>query len=137
MRWIFVFGSNREGRHGAGAARYALRERGAVYGQAEGLQGTSYAIVTKELRRGRAPVTMADVQAGVERFLAFARRHPELAFEVTPIGCGLAGFRAVDIAPLFAAAPANVHLPEVFLAVLERRRAAAVAPEESLHAIEP
>lgn len=32
-------------------------------------------------------------------------------FQVTRIGCGLAGYRDADIAPLFACAPANCHLP--------------------------
>ena len=47
---IFVFGSNPEGRHGAGAAKTAIEKFGAIYGQGEGLQGNSYAIPTKDLR---------------------------------------------------------------------------------------
>ena len=47
---IFVFGSNPEGRHGAGAARVARAQFGAVYGQGEGLQGNAYALPTKDLR---------------------------------------------------------------------------------------
>ena len=108
---IFVFGSNREGRHGMGAALCALRERGAVYGQPEGLQGRSYAIVTKELRRGWPVVRHQEVKEGVSRFLAFAREHPEMTFQMTRIGCGLAGFEDREIAPLFANAPGNVCLP--------------------------
>jgi len=34
---IFVFGSNSEGRHGAGAAKVARNQFGAIYGQSEGL----------------------------------------------------------------------------------------------------
>ena len=45
---IFVFGSNKAGRHGKGAAKYALENHGAIYGQGEGLQGNSYAIPTKD-----------------------------------------------------------------------------------------
>ena len=108
---IFVFGSNREGRHGAGAAKYAMTI-GAVYGQAEGLQGDSYAIVTKELRLTRPPVTLDEVKEGVDRFLTYAQNHPELEFQVTKIGCGLAGFTEELIAPLFAQAPKNCYLPE-------------------------
>ena len=48
---IFVFGSNRQGRHGKGAALTARNKFGAIYGQSEGLQGQSYAIITKELRK--------------------------------------------------------------------------------------
>lgn len=36
---IFVFGSNPEGRHGAGSARVAVKHFGAIYCQGEGLQG--------------------------------------------------------------------------------------------------
>lgn len=36
---IFVFGSNPEGRHGAGSAKVAKEKFGAVYGVGEGLQG--------------------------------------------------------------------------------------------------
>lgn len=111
---IFVFGSNRQGRHGAGAAKTAVLFHGAVYGQAEGIQGQSYAIVTKELRSGHPPVTLDEVRAGVERFKLFAAQHPELRFKVTAIGCGLAGFQAKDIAPMFQGVGGNVDLPDIF-----------------------
>lgn len=113
---VFVFGSNRQGRHGAGAARAAIEQYGAVYGQAEGLQGQSYAIITKELRRTEPPVTLYDVWDGVQRFLVFAAEHPEITFKVTPIGCGLAGFTPAQIAPLFHGAGPNVVLPAEFFA---------------------
>lgn len=109
---IFVFGSNREGRHGAGAALNAVRFHGAQYGQAEGRQGRSYAIVTKELRRNYRAVSLAEVKEGVDRFLAYAENHPDLEFQVTKIGCGLAGFTEEQISPLFAGAPLNCKLPE-------------------------
>lgn len=49
--YIFVFGSNPEGRHGAGAAKSALKF-GAKYGVGRGLQGQTYALVTKNLKEG-------------------------------------------------------------------------------------
>lgn len=117
---IFVFGSNRTGWHGAGAALHALRECGAVYGQAEGLQGRSYGIITKELRQTHPPVKLTEVNAGVKKFLTFARRNPHLTFEVTPIGCGLAGFTVAQVAPLFGGrVPKNVRLPKEFTDLLE------------------
>ena len=116
---VMVFGSNRQGFHGAGAALFAFRERGAILGQKEGLQGNSYAIPTKELRKNKPPVTLAEVKEGVDRFLRFARKHPEMTFELTPIGCGLAGFHPWEIAPLFADAPSNVEIPEVFREYLQ------------------
>lgn len=41
---IFVFGSNTLGYHTGGASGTARKKFGAVWGQAEGLQGQSYAI---------------------------------------------------------------------------------------------
>lgn len=43
---VFVFGSNMNGNHAGGAARLAVEKFGAIMGQAEGLQGQSYAIPT-------------------------------------------------------------------------------------------
>lgn len=117
-RIIFVFGSNRQGRHGKGAALTALKKHGAIYGQASDLQGNSYAIITKELRSGFPPVGRAEVLSGVRRFKRFAARHPDYLFYVVPIGCGLAGFTPAEIAPMFANAPSNVVLPPEFASVL-------------------
>ncbi len=116
---VFVFGSNRQGHHGAGAALFALRNRGAIYRQAKGLQGNSYAIVTKELRSSHPPVDLKEIKEGVKKFLNFAKDNPELEFQVTPIGCGLAGFTPEQIAPLFKKRLQNVLLSEEFLKVLE------------------
>lgn len=51
LNYVFVFGSNPEGRHGAGAAKAAL-QFGAKYGIGRGLQGQTYALVTKNLKEG-------------------------------------------------------------------------------------
>jgi hypothetical protein len=121
QREIFVFGSNRTGIHGAGAALEARQNHGAHHGWASGLQGNSYAIVTKELRWFEPSVDIDEIRRGVRKFLKFARKHPEMIFNVTPIGCGLAGFTPEQIAPLFNVAlgiPENVKLPEVFLKVV-------------------
>ena len=48
---IFVFGSNTQGRHGKGSALFAKQKCGAIYGQSSGLQGNSYAIITKDLNK--------------------------------------------------------------------------------------
>lgn len=112
-RHIFVFGSNRAGRHGAGAAYHARTKRGAIYGQGEGLQGESYAIPTKDHRIKTLP--LAEIAAHVRDFLSFAKANPVLEFDVTRIGCGFAGYTDTDIAPLFRShgpIPPNVHLPE-------------------------
>lgn len=116
---IFVFGSNRQGRHGKGAALKARDLHGAIQGQAEGLQGNSYAIITKELRPWRPKVTLEEIKQGVATFLDFAKDHPEMIFYVTPIGCGLAGFKPEQIAPLFKDKTDNVILPGIFYHILE------------------
>lgn len=118
LNQIFVFGSNEAGRHGKGAALWALRQFEAVYGQGEGLQGRSYGIPTKNAGRSLETLPIARINAYVRRFLGFARSHPELEFLVTPVGTGLAGYMADDIAPLFISQPeglpANVWLPRSF-----------------------
>jgi hypothetical protein len=95
----FVFGSNAAGRHGKGAALYAKQHHGAIYGQGEGLQGNSYAIPTKDAKlRVRS---LDDIAASIAIFLEFALSHPEMKFLVTPVGCGLAGYRQEEIKPFF------------------------------------
>jgi hypothetical protein len=106
---IFVFGSNLAGRHGAGAALEARRRHGAVYGVAEGLMGSAYGIATKD--RELKPRTLNEIRASVETFKDFARETPELTYQVTRIGCGLAGFQDHEIGPMFADAPLNCELP--------------------------
>ena len=103
---IFVFGSNLAGMHAGSAARLAADRFGAIMGQGVGLQGQSYAIPTMQ-------GAVDTIQPYVDDFLRFADCHPEMTFLVTRIGCGIAGFRPQDIAPLFAAATnlPNVHLP--------------------------
>lgn len=103
---VFVFGSNAGGLHAGGAARYALENFGAVWGEGHGLQGRSYAIDTMS-----GPDTLRDE---VLAFLAFAAEHPELRFAITEIGCGIAGYTPAEVGPLFAGSPGNVVLPESF-----------------------
>lgn len=107
---IFVFGSNLAGRHGRGAALYARQHHGAIYGQGVGLQGNSYAIPTKDENIRTLP--LMDIAQHVERFLRYASGHKELQFQVTRIGCGLAGYKDHQIAPMFKNAPDNCVLPD-------------------------
>ena len=116
MTEIFVFGSNRAGRHGAAAALAAMQLYGARYGQGEGLQGNSYGIPTKDEKIVTLP--LKDIKEHVNKFLAFAKEHPELTFNVTPIGCGLAGLKPQQIAPFFKGCSKNVRLPAVFIDVI-------------------
>lgn len=106
---IFVFGSNLAGRHGKGAALDAYKRYGAVYGQGVGFQGCAYAIPTKDRSINTLPLHV--IRSYVLDFLAFANEHPEMQFNVTRIGCGLAGYKDADIAPMFKGAPDNCRLP--------------------------
>jgi hypothetical protein len=53
------------------------------------------------------PLPLHVIEAHVETFLKYARRHPELQFRVTKVGCGLAGYKKEQIKPMFMDAPAN------------------------------
>ena len=103
---VFVFGSNLEGAHGGGAALLAWQKFGAIWGQGVGLQGQSYGIPT--MQGG-----VDTIKPYVDEFISFARRHPELTFLVTRIGCGIAGFTNEEISPLFKEAHdiENIVLP--------------------------
>lgn len=106
---IFVFGSNRAGRHGKGAALFARQHHGAIYGRGEGLQGNSYAIPTKD--ENLRTLSLDDILNHVVTFLETALTRPDLSFVITPIGCGLAGYTQEQIWPMFdAPLPKNCRL---------------------------
>lgn len=96
---VFVFGSNERGAHGAGAAKHAAIYEGAIKGRGVGYQGNSYAIPTKD--RSITTISLAAISVYVKEFVDFAVGHPLLNFNVTRIGCGLAGYNDDQIAPLF------------------------------------
>lgn len=119
---VFVFGSNLAGRHGRGAALAALLGHGAVYGVGEGHTGRAYAIPTKDEQL--VSRSLSEIAESVARFTVYARSRPELKFMVTRIGCGLAGYRDTQIAPMFLDAWAlpNVKLPVAFEGVIASRK---------------
>lgn len=106
-KMIFVFGSNLSGIHGAGAARFAAVHRGAEYGVGEGPTGACYALPTKGYNITH--ITLDEVNALVQNFIAYAREHSHQDFQVTQVGCGLGGFTKEEIAPLFEFAPSNCY----------------------------
>lgn len=118
---IFVFGSNLAGIHGAGAARYAFDHAGAVWGIGVGPQGDSFAIPTKDYNI----VTMGidEIIPYIADFIAYAMEYPDTKFIVTRIGCGLAGYRDEQIAPLFADAPTNCSFSEQWKVYVEPEHA--------------
>lgn len=112
---VFVFGSNLEGMHGGGAARTAYQRFGAVWGEGVGHHGQSYAIPT--MHGG-----VEQIRPYVDEFVEYARANTHLRFLVTRIGCGIAGFRDEQIAPLFSEALncSNIILPREFVEAIEK-----------------
>lgn len=83
---IFVFGSNPEGRHGAGAAKVAREKFGAIYGQGEGLQGNAYALPTKDLRvkenKGYRSISKEQIVNNIRKMYRTAMQNPNKKFMV-------------------------------------------------------
>lgn len=118
---IFVFGSNLSGIHGAGAANYANLKRGAEWGKCLGLMGTSYAIPTKN-RDVRSTLPLSSIQLYVKHFIIEAKDNlKDKEFQVTCIGCGLAGLDHADIAPMFKDAPDNCYFDTLWQPYLPKK----------------
>ena len=117
---IFVFGSNTEGGHGAGAALFALEHFGAIFRQAVGRQGQSYGIPTKNGYFETLPID--EIKGYVDQFYQYAKENPTLKFLVTEIGCGRARYKPDKIAVLFEEASKldNVYLPSSFWGILNK-----------------
>ena len=96
---IFVFGSNLAGRHGKGAAKIAKDKFGAMYGVGQGLTGKSYAIPTKD--KVLKSLSIKEINENILEFVSFVKKNSHLKFFITAVGCGLAGYKDEDIAPLF------------------------------------
>ena len=112
---VFVFGSNLNGNHAGGAARLAAEKFGAIEGQAEGLQGQSYAIPTLDESMQKLPIDT--IRKSFEKLYEFANENPDKVFLVTKVGCGIAGFEVEDIATMIKSLgdiPFNIILPMEF-----------------------
>lgn len=120
---IFVFGSNMLGHHAGGAARTAVEKFGAVYGQPVGLQGQSYALPTLDANMNK--VSLEQLKGTIERFTETVLSHPNKRFLLTEIGCGIAGFKVSEIAPLFEKAflknVSNLSFPQSFIDYLTNK----------------
>lgn len=114
---IFVFGSNLQGIHAGGAAKVAVEKFGAKMGQGVGIQGQSYAIPT--MQGG-----IETIKPYVDDFIDLAYEWDQNTFYVTRIGCGIAGFKDEEIAPLFDRAYDlyNVRLPKSFADIIRKNR---------------
>jgi hypothetical protein len=116
---IFVFGSNTQGRHGKGSALIAKQKFGAIYGQAEGLQGQSYAIVTKDLTKKEHPsILVSSIKEQIILLYYYAEKQPDLEFFVAYNGnkINLNGYSNKEMASMFALTqiPTNIVFEEGF-----------------------
>lgn len=120
---VFVFGSNLNGVHAGGASLMALRSFGAEWGQAEGLQGKSYAIPT-DIRGEAVDNVSAYLKKHIDKFLDYAKSHQDKIFLVTKVGCGNAGFDEEFMAQFFknALEMKNVRLPREFVQILTKEK---------------
>lgn len=115
---IFVFGSNPEGRHGAGAAKIARKQFGAIYGQGEGLQGSAYALPTKDLRvtenRGLRSISESQIIENIKKLYETARQNPDKQFKVAYRNtdrASLNGYTGLEMIDMFLKAgsiPTNI-----------------------------
>lgn len=105
---VFVFGSNLAGTHGAGAAYEAKRRGFPIYlGSGFDNQSGCYAIPTKDQEIQTLGIEVIEVY--VNQFMEYAESNGDLRFQVTRIGCGLAGLSDSEVAPLFNEAPPNCY----------------------------
>jgi len=135
---IFVFGSNPEGRHGAGAAKVANTKFGAIYKQGRGSQGQSYALVTKNLnpgyiesstgikyeKSGEKSVTKNQIEQNIDELYKVALKNPnkEYLIAYTANGSNLNGYSPQEMANMFSAfsIPSNIVFEENFAKLLSQ-----------------
>lgn len=115
----FVFGSNTQGRHGKGSALIAKQKFGAIYGQSEGFQGQSYAIITKDISvKPYKQIVIPDIMLSIAALYERARERPESEFYIAYSGTGtnLNGYSPNMMAMLFnhMEIPENIIFEESF-----------------------
>ena len=115
---VFVFGSNLAGTHAGGAAKTALLHFGAVKGAGRGWSGQSYAIPTMNEHLQQMP--LSQIQHYIEDFKIYTKNHPKIKYFVTSVGCGVAGYKVEEIAPMFKGISKNVIFPASFRPFVER-----------------
>lgn len=115
---IFVFGSNTQGRHGAGAAKTAV-SFGAQYGNPKGIQGNTYALITKDLTKNVHPsIDQNSIIEQIQELYNYAENNPEKEFLVAYSGTGtnLNGYTNQQMADMFSSysIPNNIVFEESF-----------------------
>lgn len=115
---VFVFGSNLAGTHAGGAAKTALLHFGAVIGAGRGWSGQSYAIPTMNEHLQQMP--LSQIQHYIEDFKIYTKNHPKIKYFITSVGCGVAGYKVEEIAPMFKGISKNVIFPISFRPFVEK-----------------
>ena len=129
---IFVFGSNPEGRHGAGSAKIAKDKFGAIYGNGRRAQGKSYALVTKNLtqnyleketniiykRYGERSVSLEQIKENIKDLYCYAEDNKELNFLIAYKldNKNLNGYSSLEIVEVFDSfiIPCNIVFHDSF-----------------------
>lgn len=110
---IFVFGSNTQGRHGKGSALFAKNNCGAIYGQAGGLQGKSFAIVTKDISKyPYKQISKESIINQISKLYIYANLNPDKDFIIAYHGEGvnLNGYTPKEMALMFKSYPIPKNL---------------------------
>jgi hypothetical protein len=96
---IFVFGSNKVGKHLGGSAKQAHEQFKAEWGIGEGLTGQSYAFPT--LDENFKQVSRKELLDSYFNLLICCDNNKDKVFLMTPVGTGIAGFNLEYIKELF------------------------------------
>lgn len=115
---IFVFGSNMAGTHAGGAAKIALQHFGATKGVGRGWAGQSFAIPTMNEHLQQMP--LSQIQHYIDDFKIYVKHHPKMKFFITAVGCGVAGYKVEEIAPMFKGIGQKVIFPASFRPFVEK-----------------
>lgn len=97
---VFVMGTNSQGFHGAGAARFAYDKGWTKTGHAHGLMWKSFAIDTMD---GEDMFKM-----DLQDLAITAISNPALTFYLTPVGQGIAGYSKEQVLEMMPKMPSNV-----------------------------
>lgn len=95
---VFVFGANKLGAHGGGAARDAAKRFGAVYGEIH-RTGRSYGLVT--VARPHVKITPQELEEEFALFFKQTELEPEKTFYLTKVGLGLGGWTLHEVLAAF------------------------------------
>ncbi|ANF81470.1 hypothetical protein A3K93_04215 [Acinetobacter sp. NCu2D-2] len=115
---VFVFGSDMAGQHNDGAAKTAVEHFGALQGVGRGWSGQSYAIPTMNEHLQQMP--LSQIQHYINDFKIYTKNHPKIQYFITSLGCGIAGYKIEEIAPMFKGISRNVILPQSFRPFIEK-----------------